>query len=224
MALSQSFSTSENTLGTIIYVDDDTGLYTINTTGGYGSPNTERTDLALIAFLEYKASTGDVVQTIQTYDPEVVTQFEWQGISANSNGWYQATIYTFNKKTGAETPSTGDYVYDFTADELQRWSGAAWVAIAEASWKTQIESDALTPTATKNHMHLSGYYKAFNYMVKLIATGCSCRTVNELRSYRNEVKEQLDGFRIHFCEGSRTQAQLDAERYNDRIAELLALE
>lgn len=224
MALLQSFSTSENSLGTIIYLDDDTGAYSASNLTGYGSPNTERTALALISFLDYKLDAGDVVQSPESYDPEDVTRWEWQGIDADSNGWYQTNTYTFNKKTGSETPVTGDYVYDFTADELQRYNGAAWVAIASASWKTQIETDALTPTATKNHMHLSGYYKAFNHMVKLIATGCKCKAIEDLRNYKREIKEQLEGFTIDFQEGNRSIAQLNAERYADRITELLSIE
>lgn len=224
MALSQDFTSAESSTGTTIYVDDSTGNYDVNNEGGYGSPNTERSSLALIATLTYKEGSGDIEQTIQAYDPETVDRFEWQGIEADSNGWFQAKIYTFAIKTGSEAPSEGDYVYNGVSNELERYDGSAWVGVLQEDYKAQLEGDGVSATETIDHLHLSGYYRAFNYLVKLIVTGCNCKSRNDLRSYKSEVKEQLEGFRIHFFEGNRIQAQKDAERYQERIAEFLTLE
>jgi hypothetical protein len=222
MALQQSFEFSENQEGTIIYLNDETGEYdAISNTGGYGSPNTERTDLAIITVLNYKATDEDVEKTAESYDPEDVTQFEFQGndeeVQALPDGHYQALVFSVARKTGSETPAENDFVYDFTGNQLQRWNGAAWVSATSADLVTYDATHAVV-----NHPHLKDLFTAFNLINKLLI-GRRCEPDNDLVQYLLETRVMMQGGLTHFTEENFAEFQQNIERYQSRVDTILDL-
>jgi len=216
MALQQSFAFSESQDGTILYLDDTTGEYdAISNPGGYGSPNTARTDLAIVVVTNYKPVVGDTLLTAETYDPEVAIQWEYQTLPAD--GWYQAMIFTVPKKTGAESPVLNDFVYDFTANQLQRWNGSSWAVATSADLVTYDFDHVL-----ENHPHLKDLFSAFNWLNKLLLGAC-CDPDNDLVQYMMETDVVINGGLALFTEGNYNQFEKNIEKYQSRVNTILAL-
>lgn len=224
MALKQTFSSEpKSNLGTEILFKDTTGDYSVTNTGGYGSPNTERADLALIGIFHYKPISGDVDKTPVAYDPETVIQWELQSISLD--GWYRGDIYSVPKSTGMETPSTNDFRYDFATDLLERYNGSSWVTASNADLETY-GADYLVET--EDYIHLARMEKAFIHINKLLAKGCECNDKDELRLKKADVHEKIIGVYSDFCatsgSGNKTTAQQTVEDFKKTVDEYLLLE
>lgn len=219
MALQQSFEFSESQDGTIIYLNDETGEYdAISNPGGYGAPNTERTDIALIVVLNYKDSDEDVEVDADTYDPEDVTQFQYPDLTETGDGHYEAKVYSIDRKTGAETPAENDFVYDFSGNQLQRWNGSSWVSATSADLVTY---DAAHDVV--NHAHLKDLFSAFNHLNELLI-GRRCDPSNDLFQYLLETSVMMNGSLSLFTGESFSEFQQNIERYQSRVDTILDLE
>lgn len=216
MALSQVFEVSENVGGSILYLDDNTGDYEVSENpGGYGAPNTARTDLALIVIVKYKATEADVAIAASTYNPEVVTQFVFPTL--NGDGWYQFNIYSVARKTGAETPVTNDFVYDFSGNVLQRWNGSAWVTATNSELE---DNDVAHETV--EHAHIPDLFTAHNRVAELLITGCSVSR-SDLFLYQQETIAMLNGSLAVFTSGNYAEFQDIVEKYQSRVDSIIAL-
>lgn len=220
MALSQSFYVSENTGGTILYLNDDTGTYDAsNNTGGYGSPNTERNTLAIIVVAKYKASSGDVTLTATAYDPETVTQITYPASTLHGDGHYRFLIYSAIPKSGTEgSASENDFRYDFSTDTLERYNGSSWVTATNADLETYDYTHL-----TVNHAHIPNLFKAFNRTNKLLWGTCKSASKNDLKVYRSETDTVRNGGLAYFTEGNYSEFQLMIERYQSKVDTILAL-
>lgn len=214
MALSQIFQGTETQSGAIIYISDETGTYdVVSNPTGYGSPNTERSDLALIAITKYKATDGDVELTAEAYNPEVVTQFEYRSVGGTDReGHIEAKIYIVPKKTGGESPAANDFVYDFTGDQLERWNGSAWVSAANSELETY-DWDHLT----YDYIHVPNTYKAFNNVNKLLLMGAKSVRRTDLEDGLKELTVLINGSVALFAENSYAVFQEKIEKYLNRI-------
>jgi len=218
MALQQVFTISESQDGETIYIDDDTGDYDVSTNpGGYGTPNPARADVALILIANYKSSTGDEAMTITSYDPESVTQFIIT--SADTDGHIEFDIYTIAKKTGAEVPATNDFVYDFSANQLERWNGSAWVSATTADLVTYDEVHT-----TLDYPHIPELWMAKNNLVKLYILGCKSTKRDDLFKMIVNTNTMIDGVLALFAEHSYSQAQENIENYQNIVDEILTLQ
>lgn len=217
MALVQRYSASESSDGDIIYINDDTGEYdAVSNTGGYGAPNTERTDVALIAITKYKAESADVTITAEAYNPEDVTEFEYQGRSDSQyEGHYESKIYSVPRKTGAETPAEDDFVYDFDADQLERWNGAAWVSAVNSELE-----DNDWDHVTVDHPHIPNIWLAFNNVNKLLITGCKSVKRSDLEQDLMNLSVMLNGSIALFAEESYSAFQRSVEKYISKAVTL----
>jgi len=217
MALAQVFTITESEDGATIYVNDETGAYdAVSNVGGYGAPNTERADVALVILGNYKATAGDAALTFASHDPEDVTQFSVPNLTLD--GYYQFKIYTVAKKTGAETPAEDDFVYDFDTDELQRWDGAAWVAAED----TELDDNDLANN-TEDWPHIPALSMARNYLNKLRLLGSQSAKQTDLEAYLKSTEIVLYGVIALFGEGSYTTAQEEIEKYQSRVDTILEL-
>jgi len=217
MALNLQFTVEQSDDAATLYLIDSTGDYDASTNpGGYGGSNTARSDLALLAVATYKATSGDVDLVIAAYDPEVVTQFV---ITAEgSDGWTQFKVFPVARKTGSETPSTNDFVYDFTANQLQRWNGSSWVS---ATVSELVSNDKTH--VTEDYPVLYDLWLAYNNLNKLIILGCATETKSDLHKYLVDTRVMLVGTIALFAEGSFSQAQKNIEKYQSRVDVLKSL-
>lgn len=217
MALQQSFEVSQNQLATIIYITDTTGTYDVSSNpGGYNTPNENRTDLALIMLATYKGSEADVDLTIDSYDPEDVT--EWQVTDSPADGWHLFNVYSIAKKTGAETPVLNDFVYDFSGNHLQRWNGSSWVNVEYS----ELADNDVTHISV-DYPVLSDLWSAFNLLNKLYIAGCKTMNRNDLKAAISDTSAMLNGTIALFAEGAFAQAQENIEKYQSRVDTILTL-
>lgn len=218
MALVYNFEVSENELGTILYLDDNTGIYeATENPGGYGAPNTARADLALIVLAKYKASSGDVTITASTYDPETVTQWTFPASTLQGDGYYKFDVYPVAKKA-AQSPTLNTFVYDFTNNRLERGTGSAWV--------TAVYTELETYSAAKetvHHAHIPDLFSAFNLINKLIIEGNDTGRT-DLKQYLLETRVMIAGSLSYFTEGNYTLFQTNIEKYQSRVDTILELE
>jgi hypothetical protein len=211
-----NFEVSENQGGTILYLDDNTGVYEASENpGGYGAPNTERADLALIVIAKYKASSGAVSITADTYDPESVTQWVFDDLQGDGN--YEFSIYPVAKKA-AQSPTLNTFVYNFTSNQLERGNGAAFVAATYPELETY---DAAHETV--DHAHIPDLFSAFNRINELIIEGTDQKSRSDLKQYLFETSVMIHGSLSYFTEGNYTLFQENIEKYQSRVDEILEL-
>ncbi len=218
MALQQVFTISESQDGETVYIDDDTGAYDAMTNpAGYGAPNTAREDIAIILIANYKGSTGDTAMTITTYDPENVEQ--WVITSATTDGHVEFDLYNIPKKTGAEVPATNDFVYDFTANQLERWNGSSWVS---ATSEDLVTYDAVHTVL--DYPHIPELWMAKNHLAKLYILGCKSTKRDDIFKMIVNTNCMIDGVLALFAEHSYSQAQENIENYQNIVDEILTLQ
>jgi hypothetical protein len=216
MALAQVFTVTESQDGTIIYIPDKTGNYDgTSNTGGYGAPNTLRTDLALIILGKYKASTGDTVLTFDTYDPKTVTQFSVSGLT--TDGYYQFKVYSVARYV-AQSPTLNTFVYDFGTNLLKRGTGSAFVT----ALNSELEDNGVVNN-TNDWPHIPALSKARNYLNKLLLIGAQSTKRTDLQQYLISTEVMYYGGLSLFTEGSYTTFQSEIEKYQSRVDTILEL-
>lgn len=216
MALVQVFTIRESEDGTIIYITDETGEYdAVSNPGGYGAPNTAREDVALIILGKYKASAGDVELTFDTYNPEDVTEFAVSNL--DTDGYYQFKVYTVDKYV-AQPATLNTFVYEFSANELQRGDGATFVA-AEYS---ELEDNDIA-NDTNDWPHIPDLSRAKNYINKLLLIGSQSTKRTDLQQYLIATEIMYNGGIALFAEGSYTTFQEEIEKYQSRVDTILEL-
>ena len=216
MALVQRFEITESQDGTIIYVSDETGEYdAVSNPTGYGSPNTARTDVALIIIGKYKASTGDTELTFSTYDPEIVTEFVVPDLT--KDGYYQFLIYTVDKFV-AQPPTLNTFVYNFLSNQLQRGDGAGFVSAINS----ELEDNDIANN-TEDWPHIPDLSKARNYLNKLLLIGSQSTKKTDLQQFLISTEVMYYGGIALFAEGSYTLFQEKLEAYQSRVDTILEL-
>lgn len=217
MALAQRFVVTDSQDGTTIYVSDETGTYdAVSNPGGYGAPNTERDQLALVILGRLKGSTADTELTPDAYDPESVTQFAFSGLTLD--GYYQFKIYTVDKFV-AQPATLNTFVYDFTGNQLQRGNGATFVSAEDE----ELEDNDIA-NSTKAWPHIPDLSRSKNYLNKLLLINPYPSTRrSELREFLIDTEIVYYGVIALFGEGSYTTAQEQIEKYQSRVDTILEL-
>lgn len=103
--------------GTTMTIVDSTGDYNVTTNpGGYGTPNPDRADIAIIlrAFAK-RISEDDIELDIASYDPENATEWE---ITLNKDGWQQIEAYGLRLYSVDTEFSIGELTYNAATDEI----------------------------------------------------------------------------------------------------------
>lgn len=222
MALSQTFTPSQSQAATILYLDDLTGSYNVTTNpGGYGAPNTERTDLALILIAKYKAIAADDYLTISSYDPEIVT--EWTMPSITRDGHYEFKVYSVPKSGTEGSPVSGMFRWDFATDLLERYNGSTWVT-SSATDGVYLELETYDfDHVTVDYPVLGLMMIALNNANKLGITGCKSQSRSDIEKIIMDTTNMLNGSLALFAEGSYSQAQENIEKYQSRVDQITAL-
>lgn len=217
MALVQVFQVTESQDGTIVYVNDETGDYDASSnTGGYGAPNTERTDLALIILGKYKASTGDTSFSFAAYDPEIVTQFSVTGL--DTDGRHEYKVYSVPRSGTEGAAVLNKFRYDFSTNQLERYNGSTWVTAANAD----LETYEYTNT-TVDWPHIPDLSKAIHYLNKLRLIGSQSAKDTDLKAFLDQSEVVKYGVISLFGEGSFADAQEAIEEYQSRVDTILEL-
>ena len=181
--------------------------------GGYGTPNEERGDVALILVSMNKVSTGDVEKTITFYDPETVAN--WTIDIDDADGVYETTLFALKKIVGGE--AEGEVAYNVGTKEVMKLVSAVWVALSAEELLAEdspgIDTDILVDlivvnsTVIKNTLNREVTEALSKYTQKL----CDYETVFAKQNDYNYVRTLLEGAVIQFCRANYTLAQENIE-------------
>lgn len=115
----------EDVKGDRIWVTDKTGAYDASlNVGGYGAPNEERANLAILCYVRRIPLEGDNIK-MEQYGPEIIynnslpntEESEWQ-VKIDRDSWYKISLIAIiNSSAGL---STGQFYYDTATSEIKR--------------------------------------------------------------------------------------------------------
>jgi hypothetical protein len=157
MALDLKFEVSFSADSSTIYIDDTTGVYTANNLGGWGTPNTDRADVALVTYIKYQPFTGVFVNlTDSANSPEVVVDFSSDtdkqfNINYYKDGWYNINLIAVPAYTDALAPANitaNNIFYSTTSSRLKYYDGSS---VIEITTDTQYET-LLTSSYTQENL------------------------------------------------------------------------
>lgn len=214
------FSVDVSQDGATLYLNDETGDYSVDNPGGYGAPNTARSDLALIVIAKYKATAADSSITVSGYDPESVTQWIMPGLTLD--GHYEMKVYQVAKSGTEGAPTTNLFRWDFATNLLERYNGSGWVTSpATAGVYTELETyDA--PHTTVDYPLLVKLWRALNNLNKLNILGSKTNPRTTIREAVYDTQIMIDGVIAMFAEGNYSQAQEAVEKYDSRATTILS--
>lgn len=117
--------TSINSDGTQITITDSTGNYDASTNpGGYGTPNPDRSDIALIlrAFVKRFDDSDEITDTLLTSTPNDTdpTVVESWVVSVTAQGWHQMDLYGLNLYSTSTLLNVDEIVWDTGTSQLLR--------------------------------------------------------------------------------------------------------
>lgn len=217
-----TFQVSQSDDGGTIYLSDITGDYNVSTNpGGYGAPNTARTDLALILIVNYKAIAGDESIAVSGYDPEVVTQ--WTMPNITKDGHYEFKVYQVPRSGTEGAPVSGMFRWDFATNLLERYNGSTWVTSAAVDGIYVELEQYDRPHTTVNYPILYDLWMANNNINKLYILGSKTTARADLQKAIFDTKTMMSGVIAIFAEGNYQQAQENIEKYQSRVDALIAL-
>lgn len=113
---------SINDSGTELNLKDNTGLYVAsdNNPTGYGGPNPNRTDIAIILLANNKRDPlgeGDVACTLQNYNPVVDEEFT---VNLYKDGWYQVKTFGLRLYNANTSFAISEAVYDVASQTIRK--------------------------------------------------------------------------------------------------------
>lgn len=197
--------TGINKAGNEYYISDDTGVYNLDTNpGGYGTPNKERSEVAVICLVTYRSSNGDVPLKFQAYDPETVTSFT---LNLDRDGWFEVRLYQIDKYSDLVTYSPSAITFDPAADTIQKWDGTAWSQITERD----LISETSLVYAIKDRFLPVQATKYLNKLTKIINETPPSKQKEEFMFLYDEIYQVILGSNSDFCDGLKYHAQKTIE-------------
>jgi hypothetical protein len=218
MPLSLNFSITKSEDGKTVTATDATGDYAAGTNeGGYGAPNPDRNTLALIVLLVERKTGGDVSYYPDPNDPETADTFVFH---IENDGHYQLRVWPLEIKA-AQTPDVGVYVYDATADEIQRGDGTQFLTATVDDLNA--ENNTFTPV---EDLQIADLTKAFVFVNRMYVE--SMNPANKeayqkttLEQLIMELDNQIIGNSAKFVQGAYSAAQKNIELYSKKVQEIL---
>lgn len=127
--------TIEEDLSTI-YIEDITGVYSVNNEGGYGTPNNDRSAYAGVLYvqytpysgvLEYPTFTTNQIFYDNTYENTEKSKF---AITYSKDGWY---TFVYSLVPTSALAEEGNIYYDTSLDALRYHDGNDWTLLTDFS-------------------------------------------------------------------------------------------
>jgi len=185
-------------------IKDITGNYDATTNpGGYGTPNPDRADVALVlrAFNNrYDGSTtvvsNNVDVTPDNTDPLVV--INWN-VEIDKQGWYKVVLYGLNILDSSVLLSVGEIVWNTLTSSIERITD-------------RVGSGPYTYTtiaATPEDLDGNTYTKAYSFLLDTYADDELCVCFNKAVRYYYKSKEEADKERYRKIRGYLTVMKLD---------------
>lgn len=125
MAISPKICIQYEADGSQITIKDDTGVYDADNTGGYGTPNNDRSDYAAVLRVFYQPYSG-AKQSLLELDNSIKYDANYTNsevstyiIPYKTDGWYQ--FHYVLVPTTLASPVVGDIIYDTNVADLRQY-------------------------------------------------------------------------------------------------------
>ena len=122
MALDLSFELQMSEDGLSWYIQDTTLAYSASNTGGYGSPNPELANQAMMLFVQRVTDSGNIAESIlstQIVTGLAVYDHAWQ-VNHSADGHYKIGMFAIPVTTDGITTADGDTI---VADDIVYYNG-----------------------------------------------------------------------------------------------------
>jgi hypothetical protein len=195
MALDLKIESSVLADGSKLLFKDITAQYSALNTGGYGTPNQDRSDIALVFYATKVPFTGEpsIVSTSTSfvdYNPlhtnSYQTVFELP-YGKLSDGWYR--YYFVALQTENNSPNPDDIIYNPLTEQIEIFNGDEWIQLEEADFDKLInESD---PYVFDEELYFLNLIHKFNCLMEQYFTCIQCSTCNCEKQFREIQKLKL---------------------------------
>jgi hypothetical protein len=217
MALSLKLSRlGINSTGEEMYIQDVTGDYSAENTGGWGVPNALRSEKALLIQGIQRTSTTDDTATFVEYDPETVSTFV---LDTTVDGYYDIILVAVDKVT-----PTVEGTYGWTSSGgLVQFSGGVLVSkVPEDLYKDILFLDAVSfKTVLLARSSILRNRKLLE-LVQAMKAGNNdrghSREIVDLSKNFDYIRTLLESARLFWCSDLYTEAQIIVESLNELSA------
>lgn len=210
--------TGIDSVGTKMYLQDATGDYHVDDNpGGWGAPNPERVDRAVLVQAFNRKSTASDEAVFDPYDPETVDKFT---LNCTADGYYEIFIVSVPKTTPT---AEGEYGWDAIGGLVGFKDGAVVAATPEEVYNEPLYTEA-TSFKTVLLARVAIHRNTKNLeLVKLLMAHHDDRGHNrdiaDAEDHFNTVRTLLEGARYMWCQDNYTEAQRIVESFNEVIDE-----
>ncbi len=214
---------SVNEAGTELNLTDDTGLYDASDNpGGYGSPNPNKNEIAIILLANNKRQDeGDVLLTVQPYNPAVDYNYV---VEIYKDGWYQIKSFGLRLYSVNTSFAVTEATYDSASGEIRK------ILTKSGSGPYTYTYSVLTPSDLDSVTVITLYESILNTLVLVTLLECYTNSIKvffnnaspvtnttvmtDNADFNTKLKVQayLEAIRADFAFTNYTQAQLMVEQ------------
>ena len=225
MALELKLEYTINDTVTQIVVTDKTGVYDVNNLGGWGSPNTERADIALILYAKYNPyektplnlSIQNAVSPVVLYDNSYLnSEISTYSLTYHADGWYQFYLAVANT---TPTNLENNIYYSTVLSKLQIYKTSAYVDLTSADWN-YLSDDAYHTVVLLEDILMPKLVVQRNcqlekYITCMDCTACKCEQIKEEYVRLNALIQGSD-YRFHSDKQAEAQRMVEklTKQYN----------
>jgi hypothetical protein len=206
MAVELKLEYSVNPEITQITVKEVTGQYTVNNTGGWGSPNINKNSIALVLYATYQPYDKDLIN-LSTLENANVYYFSSNAVNNEDtyfnipyfkDGWYEFNVAIVN--TTSNLPIENTIIFNTALNKLQIYKNNVYVDLQDSDWELLKDSD-LFNSSTLKEILLLNLIKQRNcqlekYIECMKCTSCKCDTLKEEYIKINSIIQATD-YRFH---------------------------
>lgn len=226
MALEIKLKYSVNDSVTSITVEDITGAYSVNNTTGWGSPNTERSNIALVLYSKYRPYEKDAINLSLTkasspivlYDNLYLnTEQSTYSLNYHADGWHQ--FYLIAVPTSNGTPLENDIIYNTSLSQLQIYKSGSFVTLEAVDWDNLIDETKYELGFLEDlifaKLIIQRNCQLEKYISCMECTSCKCEQIKE-DYVRLDALIQASDYRFHSDKQSEAQRMIEklTKEYN----------
>lgn len=226
MALALNFDLTFSNDGTIMYIDDTTGIYDGGNLGGWGTPNPAANDVALVAYIRFQPYTGSEVNLSHTLvSGESVVQKSTSTAKQFIKNYYKdgylkitlVAVPVYADIDAAEYITANNVYYSSDSSSLKYYNGTTVAAIAESNWASLLTS-SYTQTSKEylNTILLDGEY---NLLTESYTAGITNGdNVAAIEANMVQLKFLIQSAAYRFASSKQLEAQRMIENLTKQFA------
>lgn len=204
-----------------IYLTDETGVYSVNNEGGYGTPNNDRADYAGVLYAAYTDSKSGEnpieISSVRTfYDENYLNTEESKFTTLYKNdGWYK---FVYSLIPTSNTAENGNIRYNVSTETLQIYEDTEWVELTDFSL---IDNPTQFPSVKLELLLFAKLKLKYNNLQELYnecTFGCSNCDCSDIQQNVLDLRIFLESASARFDSNKRNQAQIMIERLTQKFS------